>query len=206
MNNLRSNNILMLSLYFFLKHNEYDKTAETLYKELNLERVFAFPSYTEVANNGHNQSKGNQNLKSAFQNYFYGVLLSSSNTNTENIGQEKSKADQLENKEEMSYPINSMGSILEEGNKTEEHFAENIIDENFDESKLNSVYNRDRFSNYLGEEKGESLNFLSENWRKFWVLFCKKIEMSSSNESPLDQTLEKSQCKLSYNYETLHSK
>ena len=56
---------LMLSIYFYLKHNNYHTTAEILFNETNLGKVFQFPQ--EV---GEPQNEA-ENLKKKFINYFY---------------------------------------------------------------------------------------------------------------------------------------
>jgi hypothetical protein len=138
MGNIKNTNMLMLALYFFLKNNSYDKTAEVMYNEMNFDKVYEFPSME--TNNIIKPS-----IDEAFRQYFFkNVLLKSelersSNTNSSN----------------------------DEGNKCQ--------------------------------------SYLAENWNKFWTLFCRKIENSTSHISPLDEFLEKSEKKLTYNQETLHN-
>lgn len=56
---------LLLSIYFYLKHNNYHTTAEIIFNETNLGKVFQFPQdigepKTEI-----------EKLKKKFINYFY---------------------------------------------------------------------------------------------------------------------------------------
>ncbi len=56
---------LLLSIYFYLKHNNYHTTAEALFNEVNLGKVFQFPQ--EVPEPQNEVDK----LKKKFINYFY---------------------------------------------------------------------------------------------------------------------------------------
>lgn len=47
MMNIKETNLLMLNLYLYLNSSNYKKTAETLYKELKLDRIFNFPENKE---------------------------------------------------------------------------------------------------------------------------------------------------------------
>ena len=56
---------LLLSIYFYLKHNNYHTTAEVLFNEVSLGKVFQFPQ--EVPEPQNEVEK----LKKKFINYFY---------------------------------------------------------------------------------------------------------------------------------------
>jgi hypothetical protein len=56
---------LLLSIYFYLKHNNYHTTAEMLFNEVNLGKVFQFPQ--EVPEPQTDIEK----IKKKFINYFY---------------------------------------------------------------------------------------------------------------------------------------
>lgn len=56
---------LLLSIYFYLKHNNYHSTAEILFNETNLGKMFQFPQ--EVGEPQNELEK----LKKKFINYFY---------------------------------------------------------------------------------------------------------------------------------------
>ncbi len=56
---------LLLSIYFYLKHNNYHSTAETLFNEINLGKIFQFPQ--EIGDPKNDSEK----LKKKFINYFY---------------------------------------------------------------------------------------------------------------------------------------
>ena len=44
-------NYLLLSIYFYLKHNNYNSTADILFSEGNLENIFKFPQdIKEISN------------------------------------------------------------------------------------------------------------------------------------------------------------
>jgi hypothetical protein len=56
---------LLLSIYFYLKHNNYHTTAEILFNETNLGKVFQFPQ--EIGEPQNEKDK----LNKKFINYFY---------------------------------------------------------------------------------------------------------------------------------------
>ncbi len=56
---------LLLSIYFYLKHNNYHTTAEILFKETNLGKIFMFPQEIGEPNNEI------EKIKKKFINYFY---------------------------------------------------------------------------------------------------------------------------------------
>ncbi len=56
---------LLLSIYFYLKHNNYHTTAEILFNETNLDKIFQFPQEIEEAKTEE------EKLKKKFTNYFY---------------------------------------------------------------------------------------------------------------------------------------
>jgi hypothetical protein len=57
--------LLLLSVYFYLKHNNYHTTAEILFKEANLSKIFCFPQDLGEPKNEL------EKLKKTFVNYFY---------------------------------------------------------------------------------------------------------------------------------------
>jgi hypothetical protein len=60
-----NNYFLLLSVYFYLKHNNYHQTAEILFNETNLGKIFQFPQDIGEPNNEM------EKLKKKFINYFY---------------------------------------------------------------------------------------------------------------------------------------
>ena len=56
---------LLLSIYFYLKHNDYNVSADYLFKEANLNNIFYFPQDVSEG------SKEEEKLKKKFINYFY---------------------------------------------------------------------------------------------------------------------------------------
>lgn len=56
---------LLLTIYFYLKQNNYNTTAEFLFKETNLGKTFSFPQYLEEPKNEMDK------LKTSFINYYY---------------------------------------------------------------------------------------------------------------------------------------
>lgn len=60
-------NCLLLSLYFYLKHNKYNKTADALFNEGNLPSIFDFPNNNPINEKQINEEK----LKKAYINSFY---------------------------------------------------------------------------------------------------------------------------------------
>ena len=56
---------LLLSIYFYLKHNDYNVSADYLFKEANLNNIFYFPQ--DVSEGSNEEEK----LKKKFINYFY---------------------------------------------------------------------------------------------------------------------------------------
>lgn len=61
-----NHNFLLLSIYFYLKHNNHHTTAENLFNEANLGKIFLFPQ--DLAESSENQM---EILKKKFLNYFY---------------------------------------------------------------------------------------------------------------------------------------
>jgi hypothetical protein len=59
---------LLLTIYFYLKHNNYHSTAEILFAESNLGRIFTFPQ--EILEGG-GISEQEQILKKKFVHYFF---------------------------------------------------------------------------------------------------------------------------------------
>ena len=58
-------NYLLLSIYFYLKHNNYNSTADILFSEGNLENIFKFPQdIKEISNE-------KEKLIKNFIQYFY---------------------------------------------------------------------------------------------------------------------------------------
>lgn len=133
----------MLSIYFFLKSNNYDKTAETLYKELNFDKIFSFPD------SNNSKISISNNMEEAFNMHFFQNIL-----------------------------LNYVKNEHEEANKQGEN------NNNMNTNCTNS--------------------FLSDYWKQFWNLFCRKIENSNSFISPLDEFLKNSDVVLTYNIDTLH--
>lgn len=58
-------NYLLLSIYFYLKHNNYNLTAENLFNEGNLGSVFKFPQEVQEGTNE------NEILQKKFIQHFY---------------------------------------------------------------------------------------------------------------------------------------
>jgi hypothetical protein len=56
---------LLLSVYFYLKHNNFNQTADILFSETNLDKVFQFPQNIGEPKND------TEKLKKKFINYFY---------------------------------------------------------------------------------------------------------------------------------------
>lgn len=56
---------LLLSIYFYLKHNDYNVSADYLFNEANLNNIFYFPQ--DVSEGSNEEEK----LKKKFINYFY---------------------------------------------------------------------------------------------------------------------------------------
>lgn len=56
---------LLLSIYFYLKHNNYHTTAENLYNETSLGKIFQFPQELPEPENE------TEKLNKKFINYFY---------------------------------------------------------------------------------------------------------------------------------------
>ena len=59
---------LLLSLYFYLKNNCYDNTADILFEEANLSQIFKIPKGMNYCKNSPKDIKV---LKDLFVNYFY---------------------------------------------------------------------------------------------------------------------------------------
>lgn len=58
-------NFLLLSIYFYLKHNDYSVSAEFLFNEAKLNNIFFFPQdIPEITND-------EEKLRKAFINFFY---------------------------------------------------------------------------------------------------------------------------------------
>lgn len=60
-------NILVLSIYFYLKHNNYNQTADQLFNESNLAEIFNFPN-NSIDNDRTNEE---EKLKKKLINSFY---------------------------------------------------------------------------------------------------------------------------------------
>ena len=58
-------NFLLLSIYFYLKHNNYNISADFLFNEANLNNLFFFPQ--DISDSSTEEEK----LKKSFINYFY---------------------------------------------------------------------------------------------------------------------------------------
>lgn len=91
-----------------------------------------------------------------------------------------------------------------------QYFFKNVLlkselDNNANNTNNTNLNNTNNNSSLNNDELNKSQSYLAENWNKFWNLFCKKIENSTSHISPLDEFLDKSDKKLTYNQETLHN-
>lgn len=68
-------NYLLLSIYFYLKHNNYNTTAESLFNEGNLGNIFKFPQEVEE---GSNEAEKLQ--KKFIQHFYYNSYFKSQDT------------------------------------------------------------------------------------------------------------------------------
>ena len=67
---LQNYNFLLLTIYFYLKHNQFNLTADTLFNESNLANIFKFPQ--EVSDTNNEKEKLLKNfLKSFYYNNFF---------------------------------------------------------------------------------------------------------------------------------------
>ena len=58
-------NFLLLSIYFYLKNNNYNLTADSLFKEVNLNNIFFFAQDIQEG------TTEEEKIKKKFINYFY---------------------------------------------------------------------------------------------------------------------------------------
>ena len=65
-------NYLLLSIYFYLKHNDYNLTAESLFNEGNLGNIFKFPQEVQE---GTNEAEKIQ--KKFIQHFYYNSYFKS---------------------------------------------------------------------------------------------------------------------------------
>ena len=66
---------LLLSIYFYLKHNNYNTTAENLFNEGNLGNIFKFPQEVQE---GTNEAEKLQ--KKFIQHFYYNSYFKSQDT------------------------------------------------------------------------------------------------------------------------------
>ena len=69
-----------MSIYFYLKHNNHNQTADILLKESELEKIFLFPN--EFNKDSKNES---EQLKKKFIEYFYFNSFIKENPENSNI-------------------------------------------------------------------------------------------------------------------------
>ena len=67
---LQNYNFLLLTIYFYLKHNNYNIAAECLFNESNLANIFKFPQ--EISDTNNEKEKLLKNfLKSFYYNNYF---------------------------------------------------------------------------------------------------------------------------------------
>ena len=67
---LQNYNFLLLTIYFYLKHNQFNLTADTLFNESNLANIFKFPQEVSDTNNEKDKIL-KKFLKSFYYNNFF---------------------------------------------------------------------------------------------------------------------------------------
>ena len=65
-------NYLLLSIYFYLKHNNYNTTAENLFNESNLKNIFKFPQEVKEGTNPSDRL-----IKKFIQHFYYNSYFNS---------------------------------------------------------------------------------------------------------------------------------
>ena len=65
-------NYLLLSIYFYLKHNNYNTTAENLFNESNLKNIFKFPQEVKEG-----ISPSEKLIKKFIQHFYYNSYFNS---------------------------------------------------------------------------------------------------------------------------------
>ena len=65
-------NYLLLSIYFYLKHNNYNTTAENLFNESDLKNIFKFPQEVKEGTNPSDRL-----IKKFIQHFYYNSYFSS---------------------------------------------------------------------------------------------------------------------------------
>ena len=67
----QSYNYLLLSIYFYLKHNNYNTTAENLFNESDLKNIFKFPQEVKEGTNPSDRL-----IKKFIQHFYYNSYFS----------------------------------------------------------------------------------------------------------------------------------
>jgi len=67
---LQNYNFLLLTIYFYLKHNKYNLTADNLFNESNLANIFKFPQEVSDTNNEKERLLKNFLKSFYYNNYF----------------------------------------------------------------------------------------------------------------------------------------
>ena len=65
-------NYLLLSIYFYLKHNNYNTTAENLFNESDLKNIFKFPQEVKEGTNPSDRL-----IKKFIQHFYYNSYFNS---------------------------------------------------------------------------------------------------------------------------------
>ena len=68
----QSYNYLLLSIYFYLKHNNYNTTAENLFNESDLKNIFKFPQEVKEGTNPSDRL-----IKKFIQHFYYNSYFNS---------------------------------------------------------------------------------------------------------------------------------
>ena len=172
-----SYNFLLLSLYFYLKKNNYEETSDKIFKECKLDSIFKFPQEIKEPKNEkekltkqfieffYSNSFGNKNntnfdLFGDFWNQFWNIFTNKMHMN-QNLNIETLLEKEKKNIVNMTYSQKNINAELQNNNTTN---IQNILQSN-SKNTLNNISNIQNLSNnnIINTDDFNNINFNLSN-------------------------------------------